>query len=265
MDVSDAAVWQRALDDSNLTEANARLYFFDASAPPTTASGDTFAPGQSLSRGWPPISDADRQSANAARGAFRIVVDTREKDPILLWALVRHELEHCRQYQRYGTSLSQLGHAIDETLERLHGRVPGVYTLYNVMPSESDANAAASGFARRTFGSDACDRLLSDDWAVLIQQQSPAAIDDVGLRQVCFAAVHAQALKQSARLGPAGIKPLLDALAPDIAERWIDIARDTRLQALARAALDSSPSWEPTKSLTLAAYRRACALAASEA
>ncbi len=160
---------------------------------------------------------------------------------------------------------NQLGHAIDETLERLHGSVPGVYTLYNVMPSESDANAAASSFARRMFGSDACDRLLSDDWAVLIQQQPPPAIDDVGLRQVCFAAVHAEALKQSPRLGPAGIKPLLDALAPDIAERWIDIARDTRLQALARAALDSSPSWEPATSLTLAAYRRACALAASEA
>ena len=53
---------------------------------------------------------------------------------------------------------NQLGH---ETLERLHGSVPGVYTLYNVMPSESDANEAASSFARRMFGSDAWDRLPS--------------------------------------------------------------------------------------------------------
>jgi hypothetical protein len=265
VDVSDAARWRLALEDSGLDEEEARLYFFDDSPRLSPASADTLAPGQTIHAGWPPISELDRQSANDARDAFRIAVDREGREPILVWALVRHELEHCRQYKRYGTAISALGHAIDETLERLHPKLPGLYMLYNVMPSEQDANSSASAFSRRVFGTDPCDRLLDSDWAVLVQEWPPADLETVGLRQACFAAVHADALARSPRVAAMGIEPLIAAVAPGIAPTWTEIADDPSLRGLAADAVRASPDWDRCKARTLSAYQRALTLAGHQA
>jgi hypothetical protein len=136
VDSPDASLWASALTDAELTERDARLFFFDNRPTDSPVSGDSFAPGQLPAR-MPRISDRDRDSANAARDTFRITVDRHARDNVLVWALVRHELEHCRQYQHYGHALAELGRAIDETIVRVYGPIPGVYTLYNLMPSEA--------------------------------------------------------------------------------------------------------------------------------
>ena len=261
VNAADRAYWTQALGDSGLTEADAKLFFFDRSPHAHPASAEVFAPGQRVSPTWPPLSDADRREASAASNSFTITVDRDARDPVLVWALVRHELEHCRQFKHYGRALSQLGQVLDETIIRVYGSQPGVYTLYNLIPTESDANRAASAFARRAFGSAACEALSGSDWAILIEDAPPPDLSTVGFRQGCFAALNAEHLRSSPHIGPLGIDPLLRAIAPELVPEWPRVASDHRVRALVDEARRVVPSWEKSKALTLEAFERAVGLA----
>jgi hypothetical protein len=77
-------------------------------------------------------------------------------------ALVRHELEHARQYDRFGQDLMDLYELAGDVIgERVVGLRGGAF-LYQVIPVEFDANAAAAAFVRRRFGADRINALLDD-------------------------------------------------------------------------------------------------------
>ncbi len=85
-----------------------------------------------------------------------------DQGPEAVAGLIRHELEHCRQYAIAdpGTGLLNLHFAAQESLAPAHD-LPGSNELYNKIPMELDADAAASCFARRKFGDARIDALVA--------------------------------------------------------------------------------------------------------
>ena len=76
-------------------------------------------------------------------------------------ALLRHELEHGRQLDAHRQPLVDLyALSIDVLNERVAG-LAGGGLLYQMIPMEFDANAAASVFVRARFGSERVNRLLT--------------------------------------------------------------------------------------------------------
>jgi hypothetical protein len=67
----------------------------------------------------------------------------------LAGALLRHELEHARQRDHWGSDFVDLDEErIQDAIEVKAGGVPGSNWLYNCKPSEMDANSASSQFLR---------------------------------------------------------------------------------------------------------------------
>jgi hypothetical protein len=112
---------------------------------------------------------------------------------VILWAdrpiesagaLVRHELEHARQIdcRPEVEGLQALAEDV------LRGQ-PGSGRMYQQIPAEADANAAASGWVRSLFGDDQIDRLLAEgnaDGAALRPSAPPQDASDLPERMLDF-------------------------------------------------------------------------------
>jgi hypothetical protein len=83
--------------------------------------------------------------AHIRRGpAGRRVAIWRDVDLPVFAGRLRHELEHARQWDRFGRSIFELYDLIrDELLPRKAGDLNGCAGMYvNAIPAEQDANAA---------------------------------------------------------------------------------------------------------------------------
>lgn len=98
-------------------------------------------------------------NADECIDTYRIVVFT-ERTVEGIAAALRHELEHSLQRDAHGQRLLEV-HGVAEAVicERVGG-LPGGGFLYQVIPDEMDANAAAAIFVREHFGVDRIDELL---------------------------------------------------------------------------------------------------------
>jgi hypothetical protein len=125
---------------------------------------------------------ADDASSEASRGARRVVVSTdRSREGIA--AAMRHELEHSHQLEEFGATLQQR-HAVAKEVLAEHagdaGQLAGAAALYNAIPMEADANAAAATFARNMFGDDRINALIhgeDPDAALFRPTQPPGPLD----------------------------------------------------------------------------------------
>jgi hypothetical protein len=75
-------------------------------------------------------------------------------------ALVRHELEHARQREVQGSRLMDLYRIAEDVIKERVGGLTGGALLYQAIPVEMDANAAAAVFVRDHFGATRIDALL---------------------------------------------------------------------------------------------------------
>jgi hypothetical protein len=122
--------------------------------------------------------------------AYRIVVWT-ERTIEGIAAAIRHELEHSLQREAHGQRLLEL-HGVAEAVicERIGGLAGGGF-LYQVIPDEMDANAAAAVFARSRFGPDRIDELLragDTDGAGFRSLVGPSPVETLPERMVLFLA-----------------------------------------------------------------------------
>jgi len=106
-------------------------------------------------------------------------------------ALIRHELEHGRQYNAFGQKLVELGGLAEHVIcERVAGLVGGGF-LYQTIPLEMDANAAAAAFVRQRFGPERIDALLAagdKDGAAFRSLVGPPPLETLPERMIRFVA-----------------------------------------------------------------------------
>lgn len=142
------AEWNAALQDAGFSPDRTRLYVVDAAQ----ASDDvTFAvwhlPGRALVRDHEFPQPLDLRDANAPEhiDLHRVVV-WRDTTAPILGALLRHELEHARQWDALGPGIFNLYDVIKlGVLPHKAGGLAGCGGFYiNSIPAEQDANAAAA-------------------------------------------------------------------------------------------------------------------------
>lgn len=244
--------------DAGLSEDAVRLYRF---TKPHDVRGSFLPPRVSLGL-HPYLTPADAADAATNVQSYRVAVLDCSEVPFA--ALFRHELEHCAQWPICGPALFSITTALDDAFILRHGAVRGVYHLRYLVPMESDANAAASRFARTRFGDDACDALASTLHDLLV---APGAEEPdrntLGDRQGCFAAVLGDALIDALRSDP---RPLLAGLGPNATVAWDAARSDDLVREHADQAVAATPSAAATRAADLDALAKlwAPALAATE-
>ncbi|HET8895294.1 MAG TPA: hypothetical protein VFM96_14475 [Gaiellaceae bacterium] len=104
-------------------------------------------------------------------------------------ALIRHELEHARQRDAHGQRLMELYNIAENVISERVGGLPGGGFLYQVIPVEMDANAAASSFIREHFSQERIDELLhagDKDGSAFRSLVGPGPIEELPERMMHF-------------------------------------------------------------------------------
>jgi hypothetical protein len=272
--------WTAALRDADLTADDVLLYPHDAAPPNDGPTAIHVPPGVLIfGKDAAPLPAEQRQHAADNYGHHQILLHI-DDDPDVLTAKLRHELEHVRQWQeaRDGKGLFQVYQAIGCAMDMVIGRDPakrrGSGVIYNIVPMEIGANAAASRFIRPLVDAQRLAVVEAGESANLFRRQpEPEPPEGEGLRMLCSAAILAtqieDAFKQgnhpNGRLGPiaqvvdggetiwATLReddelarcreefvravpnaPDIDAAAPTVGHAWLS-AREAWLRAYDRA------------------------------
>lgn len=272
MDVATAQeAFERACDDAQLGE---RVVFIPYTAEPTNAPAAAFhAPGEQASpQELQPLTGECRRSMSDNEDRYRVVCWLGLPDPVVR-AVLRHELEHARQW-KWGGGLAtfQLALAERDTMDFVgYANLPANGQTYNLVPIELDANGAASRFVRRSEGAEAADEYaLSVDPGLFRLRPPPEPLETLPLRVLCHGAVWPDDVAQFlSSFGPP-LALLLDRLLPDGREIWRSLRADDELVELRQRVTEVRPTaksieqaesletaWAPTKAAVLAAADRA--------
>ena len=144
-------LWRAALNDAGIDPGDALMFVFPGAGSKNGDTAKTWVRGVLIDD----PNDCESlgihlEEANSdwARAVCRVAIWTdRSHEGVA--GLMRHELEHSRQFDVHGEALQRLhARAVDVLIEHAGGS-PGSNSLYNAIPMEADANAAAA--AERSF------------------------------------------------------------------------------------------------------------------
>jgi hypothetical protein len=130
----------------------------------------------------------DEMNDETCIDGYRVVV-FRDRTLEGMAALIRHELEHARQRDAHGQRLMELYNVAENVIAERVGGLAGGGFLYQVIPIEMDANAAAAVLARECFGAERIDELLragDKDAAAFRSLVGPAPIETLPERMIRF-------------------------------------------------------------------------------
>ena len=156
------AEWHAALVDAGLDDGDVHLVVCSGAALAGPPKGASYNRGDALT-GAP---DADgivvtteklaeaNAPENLSRYRVAVLEDIDPDDPVevaFLAAVMRHELEHCRQWEA-GSQASELYGLVDKVTRLVCGDdEERCSELINIQPIEGDANAASSAYLRRRY------------------------------------------------------------------------------------------------------------------
>lgn len=182
-----ANLWALALDDAAIAHDLAVLFVFSG-ASLTGKLAASWVPGTT-------IDDPEEveefgylvEDANSVvRDLHRVAIWPEGQPEEVTAGLLRHELEHSRQFAKHGAVARDVFIDAIDALRQQAGDVEHAGVLYQHIPMERDANAAASRFARNIFGDDAVDALGDDERALLARRTDSADPDTVVARMADF-------------------------------------------------------------------------------
>jgi hypothetical protein len=218
-----------ALADAGYTGAQVRFYS-DAELSPTSHVGAVWY------RRWLMIEDDDqhfrndalRAHANSAKDQqlHRILVPAHPEDRVEFAALLRHELEHARQFDEVGVEVFDLHdfiekHVLCEAAGDLDGCGGG---LINSIPTEIDCNAAASVYITGRFPADEVQRLRSGNRRNLACSRIPPAPHATLVpRMVAFMYVYCAALERCCERAGFTVSAMLTSVHRDAARLWSNL------------------------------------------
>ena len=168
---------------------------------------------------------AQRAEANndENRNLHRIAVPAEPDDRVLFAALVRHELEHARQWDARPIIFDLQGFIEDDVLPEIVGGLDGCAGgLINTVPSEMDCNSAASVYIAGRFSPaevqpirDGPNRFLA---CSLIGPPPPETLPR---RMIAFAYVHQAAVERHAERRGFPVTTILFTLDRSARDYWV--------------------------------------------
>jgi hypothetical protein len=172
--------------------------------------------GHQGARPWVPGDDTQRDEANSEddRVLHRITIPAQPSDCATFAALVRHELEHARQYDA-GVGIADLHDFIEyDVLPEVAGGVNGCPgALINSIPTEMDCNAAASVYISDRFSTTEVELIRKGDRRALgCSLIPPAPPETLPARMIAFAFVYREAVERHAKRRGHSIASILGAV-----------------------------------------------------
>jgi len=155
-------LWRAAVAAAGIDPEKALLFEFRGDPSPSACRAKTWAPGSTIDN---PDDRAalgerlDEANSEGGRAGCRIGVWI-DRSPESLAGVLRHELEHCLQFEAHGHVLQTLHDRAVEILSEQAGGLDGSGSLYNKIPMEVDATSAAAIFVRSIFGNLRIDSFL---------------------------------------------------------------------------------------------------------
>ena len=189
------AAWRAALDHAGLRDDHFHLIVCPGSPRAGNApKAAWYEPGETLSKDKI-LTGATLEEANEPAhsgrhriAAFEPVDGSNEMEVATLEARLRHEIEHARQYMRWGEELLTLNSVIDD-LARCYGGERGYEAFYNAKPSERDAHAAAALLLRDRHGREVSAQILDtdSDWELAMARMPPGDLRELPIRSLSYA------------------------------------------------------------------------------
>jgi hypothetical protein len=272
MDVDAARTeFERAFEDAGFDEDVVFIPYTKASRRVPRAA--FHAPGKEASLDeLIVLDDAGQRLMTGMKDRYRVACWIGMDDAVVR-AVLRHELEHVRQWKwGGGDSAFVLALSEYETHDDVgYADLPANGQVYNLVPIELDANGAASRFIRATEGDGAADEWTATlDPGLFRRRPVPEPLETLPARLISYASVWPDALLR--RLGDRVEAPgqHFDRVMPKGGELWADLQEDAKLIKLRRsvaatvptaATIAQAPSlaegWAPAKAAILAAVDRA--------
>jgi hypothetical protein len=217
---------RQALEDAGLAPEQVR-FFHLAEIGEGTIGAAWFRPDTDIEpadRHFPG-DDAQRAEANTAesRKLHRIAVPAEPEDRVLFAALVRHELEHARQWDARPIIFDLQGFIEDDILPEIVGGLDGCAGgLINTVPSEMDCNAAASVYIMRRFSPAEIHPLRTGRNRFLACSLiGPPPPETLPRRMVAFAYVHRAAVERHAERRGFPVTTILFTLDRSARDYWV--------------------------------------------
>jgi|GEM_PF-5125976 len=228
-----AAQWRLALAEAEIGETDAHLLSVAGQAPPNEPKAAYYPAGRSLVdepgdiiRG-PALEEAN-SVAVINKQRIAIYADFDETDPLdlaIVGGKLRHELRHAEQrLSACGPELFNLVELADEIARVKVGGLPGGASIYNLMPVEVDANAAAAGFLRAHHGTVVAEILRGNDAALARSNTPPGDIADLPAKTVAFMFVFREIAENPAQFANITFERRLEHISSAAAARWRALA-----------------------------------------
>ena len=138
----------------------------------------------------------DRARINAERDRHRVAVWAEGKSRAVVGALLRHELEHVRQWDALRMRHETLYGIAEDLLSRKAGGLNGCSGITNAIPAEEDCNAAAAIYVREHHTDAVADMCRGDFRYLACSLVGPQPIETLPARTVAWIFVHSDLCAQ---------------------------------------------------------------------
>jgi hypothetical protein len=215
--------WSLALCDAGLNASACRRYDFGADETNDAVGAIWFPPAEvlELTEHFPDERRLEDANSPEHRSLHRIGV-WPEARAAVVGARLRHELEHARQWERFGPGLFDLYDLVQSVLAVKAAGLDGCAGMYlNAIPSEQDANAAAAMFLRR-YHPDTIDALCQDEGSrqLACSLVGPETIDRLPARMIAYIWLYRDLCLAVMEEQEESFDQLLDATFPGTGAYW---------------------------------------------
>lgn len=216
----------QALADAGVSRHRVRFYAVESLGADDNVGAVWYRPGMEVEAGDRHLPGAAvRAELNDSAGIdhHRIVLPAHPDDRITFAGLLRHELEHARQYDALGQDVFDLQHFLEcDVLPEVAGGLDGCAGgLINAIPTEIDCNAAASVYITGRFPAEDVQRLRAGPRRVLAcSLLGPAPHETLIPRMVAFAFVYRAGVEALARRHGFSVGGLLRSVHSEAPAIW---------------------------------------------
>jgi hypothetical protein len=216
----------QALADAHLAAERVRFFLLDGLGAGNIGSA-WFRPHTNIEPGDPhfPGDEVQREEANGeeSRRLHRIAVPAQPDDPVLFTALLRHELEHARQWDARPVIFALQAFIEDDVLPEIAGGLDGCGGgLINTVPTEMDCNAAASVYIEGRFSPAEIQPIRHGPQRFLACWRiGPLPPETLPARMIAFAYVHRAAVERHAERRGFPVTSILSTLDRSARDYWV--------------------------------------------
>jgi hypothetical protein len=194
-----------ALADAGYTAEQVRFYRLDHLGEDDHVGAAWYRPGMRIpddSRNFRDDNQRAQANEDDARGTHRIIVPAHPTNAVIFAALLRHELEHARQFDHLRGRITDLHDFVEhDVLPEVAGSLDGCGgALINAIPTEVDCNAAASVYIAERFSEPEVQAVRDDRnrRQLACSLLPPPAFDTLPARMIAFAYIHRAAVEAHA-------------------------------------------------------------------